>query len=211
MGCQPLPFETTTLRVHDAQREDEKREEEPSNCGRINIFSYGQIKLCSTGFITHVVQREQTKSTETEHLFKNCVRPGPASAKETFGNRTCHSTETPNIKDLTSTLSTEFAQLPNKKVCRTNISYGLENKPVGYKNFAVFQEGSKKSHTGCLLPDTSSSLPWCRHVSNGNEETDKLIGSSKPIAHKKLSLSSQLGSIKLNGTLIGLFQLRFHG
>ncbi|XP_044629957.1 DNA mismatch repair protein Mlh3 isoform X4 [Equus asinus] len=196
MGCQPLPFETTTLRVHDAQREDEKREEEPSNCGRINIFSYGQIKLCSTGFITHVVQREQTKSTETEHLFKNCVRPGPASAKETFGNRTCHSTETPNIKDLTSTLSTEFAQLPNKKVCRTNISYGLENKPVGYKNFAVFQEGSKKSHTGCLLPDTSSSFPWCRHVSNGNEETDKLIGSSKPIAHKKLSLSSQLGSLE---------------
>ncbi|XP_014591205.2 DNA mismatch repair protein Mlh3 isoform X4 [Equus caballus] len=196
MGCQPLPFETTTLRVHDAQREDEKREEEPSNCGRINIFSYGQIKLCSTGFITHVVQREQTKSTETEHLFKNCVRPGPASAKETFGNRTCHSTETPNIKDLTSTLSTEFAQLPNKKVCRTNISYGLENKPVGYKNFAVFQEGSKKSPTGCLSPDTSSSFPWCRHVSNGNEETDKLIGSSKPIAHKKLSLSSQLGSLE---------------
>ncbi|XP_058423352.1 DNA mismatch repair protein Mlh3 isoform X2 [Diceros bicornis minor] len=197
MGYQPLPYETTSLRVHGAQREDEKRKKEPSNCGKRNVFSYGQVKLCSTGFITHVVQSEQTKLTETEHLFKNCVRPGPASAKETFGNRTWHSIETPNIKDLTSTVSTEFAQLPNKKLCRTNISYGLENKPIAtYKNFAIFQEGSKKSHTGCLLPNTSSSFPWCKHVSNGSKKTDKLIDSSKPIALKKLSLSSQLGSLE---------------
>ncbi|XP_032963594.1 DNA mismatch repair protein Mlh3 isoform X4 [Rhinolophus ferrumequinum] len=196
MACQPLPFETTLLRVPGAQREEEKRRKEPSNCGRINVFSYRQVKLCSTGFITHVVQNEQTRSTEAEHLFKNCIRPGPVSAKETFGNRTCHSLETPNIKDLTSTLSKEFAQLPDEKLCRTNISYGLGNKPIAtYKNFATFQEGSKKSHTGCLLPDTSS-FSWCRHVSNGSKRTDKLIGSSRPIAHKKLNLRSQLGSLE---------------
>ncbi|KAL2789701.1 DNA mismatch repair protein Mlh3 isoform 2 [Daubentonia madagascariensis] len=197
MGCQPLPFETTLWRVHSAQIEKEKRKKEPSNCGRVNIFSYGQVKLCSTGFITHVVQNEQTKSTETEHSFKNYVRPGPTSAQETFGNRTRHSVETPDIKDLASTLSKESAQLPNKKFCRTNISYGLENETITTsKNFTVFQEGSKKSHTGCLLPDVSSAFPWCRHVSNGSKKTDKLIGSSKPIVHKKLSLSSQLGSLE---------------
>ncbi|XP_054423218.1 DNA mismatch repair protein Mlh3 isoform X1 [Pteronotus mesoamericanus] len=169
IGCQPLPFETTSLRVHGAKREEEKRKKEPSNCGGINVFSYGQIKLCSTGFITHVVQSEQTKPTETEHSFKNCVQPGPMSAKETFGNRIHHSVETPNMKDLTSTLSKEFAQLPNKKLCRTNVSYRSENKPI-----------PKTAYT------------WC----SGSKRKDKLIGSSRPIALKKLSLNSQLGSLE---------------
>nr|KAF6485976.1 mutL-like protein 3 [Rousettus aegyptiacus] len=195
MGSQPLPFETTIRRVHGTQREEE-RKKEPSDSGITNVFSYGQVKLCSTGFITHVVQSEQTKSTETELLFQNCVRPGPVSAKETFGKRTCHSVETQDIKDLTSTFCKESAQLPNEKLCRTNISYELENKLIAtYTNFAIFQDGSKKSHTDCLLPDTSS-FSWCRHISNGGKRTDKLIGSSRPIAYKKLSLSSQLGSLE---------------
>ncbi|XP_012511525.1 PREDICTED: DNA mismatch repair protein Mlh3 isoform X2 [Propithecus coquereli] len=197
MGYQPPPFETTLLRGHSAQIEKEKRKKEPSDCGRINVFSYGQVKLCSTGFITHVVQNEQTKSTETEHSFKNYVRPGPTSAQEAFGNRTCHSVETPDIMNLASTLSKESAQLPNKKFCRANISCGLENEPITTsKNITVFQEGSKKSHTGCLLPDTSSAFPWYKHLSNGSKKADKLIGSSKPVVHKKLSLSSQLGSLE---------------
>ncbi|XP_071078170.1 DNA mismatch repair protein Mlh3 isoform X3 [Desmodus rotundus] len=169
IGCQPLHFERTSLRVHGAQWEQEKRKKEPSNCGRINAFSYGQIKLGSTGFITHVVQSERTKPTETEHLFQNCVQPGPVSAKEAFGNRAHHSAETPNIKDLTSALSKEFAQLPNKKLCRTNISYRLESKPI---------------------PKTAYS--WC----NGSKRKGELIGSSRPIAPKKLSLNSQLGSLE---------------
>ncbi|KAF3830999.1 hypothetical protein GH733_002237 [Mirounga leonina] len=197
MGCQPLPFATTLLRVHGAQREEEKRKKQPSDCGGINIFSYGQVKLCSTGFITHVVQNEQTKSTEGEHLLKNCVQPGSASARETFVNRACHSVETPNIKDRTSTLSKEFAQLSNKILCRTNINLGLENKPKAtYKNFSISQASSKKPHAGCLLPDTSSSSLWGTHLSNCSKKIDELVGSSKPIAHKKLSLSSQLGSLE---------------
>ncbi|XP_063500194.1 DNA mismatch repair protein Mlh3 isoform X8 [Symphalangus syndactylus] len=196
VGCQPLPFATTLLGVHSAQTEKEKKKE-PSNCGRRNAFSYGRVKLCSTGFITHVVQNEKTKSTETEHSFKNYVRPGPTCAQETFGNRIHHSVETPDIKDLASTLSKESGQLPNKKNCRTNISYGLENEPTAtYTMFSTFQEGSKKSQTGCILSDTSPSFPWCRHVSNNSRKTDKLIGSSKPIVHKKLRLSSQLGSLE---------------
>ncbi|XP_066134188.1 DNA mismatch repair protein Mlh3 isoform X4 [Saccopteryx bilineata] len=188
MGCHPLPLETTLMKVPDAQGEEEKRKKEPSSCG--------QIKLGSTGFITHVVQNEHTKPTETEHLFKNYVRPGPVSAKETFGNRMHHSVETPNIKDLTNTLTEEFVQLPNKKLCRTNIHYKMENKPIpAYKNFAVFQEGSKKSHTGGLLPNTSS-FSQCRQLSNGSKRKDKLINSSRPIAPKKLSLNSQLGSLE---------------
>ncbi|XP_076979187.1 DNA mismatch repair protein Mlh3 isoform X2 [Tamandua tetradactyla] len=197
MGCRLLPFETILLRTHGAQREEE-RKEEPCNCGEKNIFSYRQVKLCSTGFITHVVQSEQSeKSTETELSFKNSVQPGPVSAKESFENRTQRSIEVPNMKDLTSTLSEESVQLPNKTFSRTNISCGLENKPIAtHKNFAVFQEGGKNSHPNCLLHDTSSSFPWCRNVSNDGKKADKFIGSSKPTAHKKLSLSSQVGSLE---------------
>ncbi|KAF0870827.1 MLH3 protein, partial [Crocuta crocuta] len=206
-GSQPLPFETTLSRVHGAQREEEKKKQ-PSNCGRINIFSYGQVKLCSTGFITHVVQNEQTKSTEREHLLKNCIQPGPVSARETFVNRACHSVETPNIEDVTSTLSKDFAQLSNKKLCGTNTSYGLENKPIATcknvstskegtcKNVAISQECTKESHIDCLLPVTSSSSLWCGHVSNDGKKIDKLIGFSKPTARKKLSLRSHLGSLE---------------
>ncbi|XP_016064169.1 PREDICTED: DNA mismatch repair protein Mlh3 isoform X2 [Miniopterus natalensis] len=193
MGHQPLPFETMLLGVHGAQGEEEKREKESSNCGRINVFSYGQIKLCSTGFITHVVQNEPT---ETEHLFKNCVRPGPVSAKETLENRTRHSVETPDIKDLTSTLSTEFAQLPNQKLRRANIGYRLENNSIPtYRKSAILQEGSKKLHPGGLLPDISP-FSWCRHISDGSGRKGKSVGFSRPIAPKKLSLNSQLGSLE---------------
>nr|XP_036881925.1 DNA mismatch repair protein Mlh3 isoform X6 [Manis javanica] len=196
MGCQPLPFETP-LRVHGAHEEAEGKKKEPSDCGRTNIFSYGQVKLRSTGFITHVVQNEQTMSTEREYLFKNCVHPGPVSTKETFGNRRPHSVETSEVKDLTSTLSKEFVQLPNKKLCRTNVSYGLGNKPLAtYKNVDIFQKGSIKSHTSCLLPNTSFSFPWCKYVADGSKKTDEWIGSFKPITHKKLSLRSQLGSLE---------------
>ncbi|XP_004837239.1 DNA mismatch repair protein Mlh3 isoform X2 [Heterocephalus glaber] len=203
MRCQPVSF-GTSLRVHSTQREKEKGKKEPNDCGRINIFSYGQVKLCSTGFITHVVQNEQTKSTEAEHSFKNYVRPGPAYAQEIFGNRIDHSVETPDIKDLTSTLSKKSAHLPNKKFCRTNTSYGLANKHIAtYKNFAVVQEGTKEAHTSCLLPDTSSSFPWHKHVSNNSKKTDTLITSSKTIVCKKLSLSSQLGSLEKFKRLYG--------
>ncbi|XP_077794002.1 DNA mismatch repair protein Mlh3 isoform X2 [Macaca mulatta] len=196
VGCQPLPFATTLLGVHSAQTEKEKKKE-PSNCGGRNVFSYGRVKLCSTGFITHIVQNEKTKSIETEHAFKNYVRPGPTRAQETFGNRTRHSVETLDLKDLAGTLSRESGQLPNKKICRTNISCGLENEPTAtYAKFSTFQQDSKKSQTGCILSDTSPSFPWYRHVSNDSRKTDKLIGSSKPIVRKKLSLSSQLGSLE---------------
>ncbi|XP_004625024.1 DNA mismatch repair protein Mlh3 isoform X2 [Octodon degus] len=204
MGSQPLPFGGTSLRVHSAQREEEKRIKEPSNCGRVNIFSYREVKLCSTGFITHVVQNEQIKSTEAEYSFKNYVRPGPTNAQEIFGNRIDHSVETPDIKDLTRTLSKEYAHLPNKKFCRTNTNYGLANKQITTnKNFSVFQQSAEEAHTGSLSPDTSSSLPWHKYVSKNSKKIDKLIASSKPVVCKKLSLSSQLGSLERFKRLYG--------
>ncbi|KAM5274265.1 DNA mismatch repair protein Mlh3 isoform 1-T1 [Ctenodactylus gundi] len=190
-GCQPLSFKRTLLRVHSTQRE--KRKKEPSNVGKINSFGCGQIKLRSTGFITHVVQNEQT---ESQHSHKNYIRPGPSNAQEIFGNGKGHSLETPNIKDLTNTLNKESAQLPNKNFCRTHTSYGPENKSVAtYKNVAVFQEDGKEAHTSCLLPSASSSFPWYKCVSD-DKNTNKLISSSRSVVHKKLSLSSQLGSLE---------------
>lgn len=190
-----LPLETS-LTVHGAQRKERERNKEPTNHGRVKGFSCGQLKLSSTGFITHIVQNEQAKSTETEHLYKNCLGSGSLSVKRAFGNRTCHSYETPNNKDLIRTSSKEFTQLPNKQLYRTNVSYELEDKLVAtYKEFGIFQKGREKSHTGGVLPVTTSS-PWYRCVSNDSKKTSKLIVSSRTISHKKLSLSSQLGSLE---------------
>ncbi|XP_021035061.1 DNA mismatch repair protein Mlh3 isoform X3 [Mus caroli] len=195
VGCQPLPFETTLLRVQGTQRKKERRKKEPSSRGRVNVFSYGQVKLCSTGFITHVVQSEHAKSTETEHSFKNYARPGPVSAQETFGNRTHHAIETPDGSDLTSTLSKESTQPPNKRFCRTNTGYGTENKPVATDdNLALFQGSCKEPHTDHLLPDASS-FPWCKYVSDGCRKIDKR-GSFKHVGRRKLSLRSQVGSLE---------------
>ncbi|XP_069885891.1 DNA mismatch repair protein Mlh3 isoform X2 [Dipodomys merriami] len=193
--CQSLPFGSTLFRVHSAEREKE-RKREPHSYGRKRVFTYGRVKLCSTGFITHVVQNEQCKSTEAEHSFKNYDQPG-SHAQETFGNRTHHSVEIPDCKDVTSTFSKESAQLPNKSFCRTHSSYRLENKATAAnKNFSLFQKSSEKLHPDCLLPDTSSSFEWYRHVAGISKKTDKLTGSTRPIVHKKLSLSSQLGSLE---------------
>ncbi|XP_003472473.1 DNA mismatch repair protein Mlh3 isoform X2 [Cavia porcellus] len=203
MERQHLPFGPTSLRAHSAQREKEKKKTEPSSCGRINTFSYGEVKLCSTGFITHIVQNEPIKLTAAEHSFKNYVRPGPANAQEIFGNRMDHSIETLDSKDLTSTLSKKSTHLPNQNFCRTNTSYGLANRQTSYKNFAVFQKSAEEAQTSCLLPDISSSLPWHRSVSKNSKKTDKLITSSKPIVRKKLCLSSQLGSLERFKRLYG--------
>nr|XP_051682181.1 DNA mismatch repair protein Mlh3 isoform X3 [Oryctolagus cuniculus] len=195
MGCQPLSFETTLLNVHSAQGEKEKRKAEPGDCGGRSNFSYGQVKLCSTGFITHVVQSEVTQPTGAEPTFKNYVRPGPASAQEMFGSGTRHSVETPDVRDLTSILSKEPAQLPNKKFCRTNVGNGLKKRPIAiYRDFAIFEESGRKAHTDCLLPDTS--FPLQGHISSGCKKTNTLISSSKPIARKKLCLRSPLGSLE---------------
>ncbi|XP_012782232.2 DNA mismatch repair protein Mlh3 isoform X3 [Ochotona princeps] len=194
--CQSQPLETAFLRVHGAQREKETREEEPSGCGGRNKFSYGPVKLCSTGFITHVVQSEVTPSTEAGHPLKNYVRPGPVSAQETFGSKTHHSVETPDIKDLTSILSKESAQLPNREVCRTSVGYGLKQRPIAaHRNLSTFQDNGLKAHTDCLLPATSS-FPLHRHIRNGGKKTHTLISSSKHIVRKKLRLSCPLGSLE---------------
>ncbi|XP_036062330.1 DNA mismatch repair protein Mlh3 isoform X2 [Onychomys torridus] len=195
VGYQPLPFETAVFRVQGTQRKKEKRKKEPRRHERVNVFSYGQVKLRSTGFITHVVQNEYTKSTETEHSLKNYVRPGPVSAQEAFGNRAYHALETPDM-DLTSTVSKESAQLPHKKFCRTNTGYGTEKNPVAAdESLALFQEGGAGSHTDCFLPATSSFL-WGRSASDSSKRTDKTMRSSRHMVRRKLSLHSQIGSLE---------------
>ncbi|CAH6846251.1 DNA mismatch repair protein Mlh3 isoform X1 [Phodopus roborovskii] len=192
VGYQPLPFETTVFRVQSTQRKKEKRKE--LSHGRVNDFSYGQVQLGSTGFITHVVQKEHSKPAEAEHSFKSYVRPGPVSAQETFGNRAHHAVETPGNDDLTSTLSKEPAYLLHKKLCRTNTGYGTEDNPTeADENLALFQESGTGSHRDCFLPDTSI-FPRYRYASS--KKTDKMMHSSKHVVRRKLSLRSQVGSLE---------------
>ncbi|XP_054989276.1 DNA mismatch repair protein Mlh3 isoform X2 [Sorex araneus] len=191
LACQPLPFKTS-LREHGAQREKEESKKELGDWGRMNVFSCGQVKLSSTGFITHVVQNEQASPREAQLLFKNCVPFGPR--RERFGS--CHSVETSDVQDLTSTFSEGCAPAPNKKFCRASTSLGQEEKLIStYEDLAASQKESEKTSTDCLFHD-SSSFPWCRNVSVGSKKTDKSVGPFKIITCKKLSLNAQLGSLE---------------
>lgn len=190
LACQALPFKTL-LREHGAQREKEKSKKEPGHWERMNVFSFGQVKLSSTGFITHVVQNERAKPTEAQLLLKNCDSTGPS--REKIGS--CHSVETSDIQDLNSTFSKEYTQIPNKKFCKASTNLRQEEGSISMKDFAVSQKGNKEISTDCLFPDTST-FPWCRNVSGSSKRTDKSVGSLKIITRKKLCLKAQLGSLE---------------
>uniref|UniRef100_A0A4X2LFG5 MutL homolog 3 n=1 Tax=Vombatus ursinus TaxID=29139 RepID=A0A4X2LFG5_VOMUR len=191
IACKSSPFGRMLLETCDTLKEDKKTERE-SNCDRgKTVISHGQVQLCSTGFITHVMQTQQSKASEMDFTLKNNFQPGPVSARQIFGNKTQSSVETPNI-DLNIHLSEESAKPVDQNFYITNMKDGPKSKTIGiYENKAFFQKkSSKQSHTSNLLSNASVTFPWNVHISN-NRKTEKLIGFSKPFAHKKLNLFSQ--------------------
>ncbi|XP_068948341.1 DNA mismatch repair protein Mlh3 isoform X2 [Petaurus breviceps papuanus] len=197
MVCKPPPFERILLETCDTIEEDERTKRE-SNCDRgKTVISCGQVQLCSTGFITHVMQTQQSEASETDFTLKNNFQPGPISARQIFGNKSQSSVETPNT-DLNINLSEESAKPVNQNFCLTNMKDGLKSKSIGsYKNKAfLLEKSSKQLHTSNLLPIASLAFPGNVHISNNGKRTEKLIGFSKPFAHKKLSLFSQSVSLE---------------
>ncbi|XP_043837294.1 DNA mismatch repair protein Mlh3 [Dromiciops gliroides] len=197
MAGGPPPFGRILLETCDTLKEDERTKTE-SNCDRgKTVFSYGQVQLCSTGFITHVMQTQQSKASEMDFTLKNNFQPGPISARQIFGNKIQSSVETPNI-DLNINLSEESAKSINQFFCLTNRKDGPKSKTIGiYKNEAFFhKDSSKQSHTSNLLSNASVVFPWNVHVSNNGKKKEKLTGFSKPFDHKKLNLFSQPVSLE---------------
>ncbi|KAM9068386.1 DNA mismatch repair protein Mlh3 isoform X1 [Sarcophilus harrisii] len=196
MACEHTPFGRILLETCDTLKEDEGTKKE-SDCNRgKTIFSYGKVQLCSTGFITHVMQTQQSKTSEMDFTLKNNFQPGPISAREIFGNKTQSSVETPNI-DLNTNLSEESAKSVKQNFCLPNIKAGPKSKTIGIcKNEAFFlKKSSKQTHTSTLLPNASLTFPWNTHTSNNGKNTEKLTG-SKPFPHKKLNLFSQPVSLE---------------
>ncbi|XP_020841935.1 LOW QUALITY PROTEIN: DNA mismatch repair protein Mlh3 [Phascolarctos cinereus] len=195
IACRSSPFGRILLETCDTLKQG-KRTERESNCDRgKTVISHGQVQLCSTGFITHVMQTQQSKASEMDFTLKNNFQPGPVSARQIFGNKTQSSVETPNI-DLNINLSEESAK-PFDQNCVTNMKDGPKSNTVGiYENKAFIQKkSSKQSHTSNLLSNASLAFPWNVHISN-NRKTEKLIVFSKPSAHKKLNLFSQSVSLE---------------
>ncbi|XP_036591867.1 DNA mismatch repair protein Mlh3 [Trichosurus vulpecula] len=197
MACKSPPFGRILLETCDTLKEDERTKRE-SNCdtGK-TVSSYGQVQLCSTGFITHVMQTQQSKASEMDFTLKNNFQPGPISARQIFGNKTQSSVETPNI-DLNINLSEESAKPVNQNFCLANMKDGPKSKTIGsYKNETLSQKkSSKQSHTSNLLSNPSLAFPWNVHVSNNRKKTEKLIGYAKPFAHKKPNLFLQPVSLE---------------
>ncbi|XP_072479586.1 DNA mismatch repair protein Mlh3 isoform X2 [Notamacropus eugenii] len=190
-------FGRILLETCDTLKEDERTKRD-SNCDRGKaVSSYGEVQLCSTGFVTHVMQTQQSEASEMDFTLKNSFQPGPVSARQIFGNKSQSSAETPNV-DLNINLSEESAKPVNQNFCLTNMKDGPKSKTIGiYKNKAYFQkESSKQSHTNNLLPNASLVFPWNVPISNNENKTEKQIGFSKPFTHNKLSLFSQSVSLE---------------
>ncbi|XP_074146101.1 DNA mismatch repair protein Mlh3 isoform X2 [Sminthopsis crassicaudata] len=196
MACEHPPFGRIPLETYDTLKKDERTKNE-SDCNRgKTVFSYGKVQLCSTGFITHVMQTQQSKTSEMDFTLNNNFQPGPISARQIFGNKTQSSVETPNI-DLNTNLNEESAKSVKQNFCLTNIKDGPKSKTIGIcKNEALFlKKSSKQSHTSNLLSNVSLTFPWNAHTSNKRKNTEKLTG-FKPFPHKKLNLFSQPVSLE---------------
>ncbi|XP_044518021.1 DNA mismatch repair protein Mlh3 isoform X1 [Gracilinanus agilis] len=190
MACKPLSFGRLLPETCDRLKEDETTSID-SHCDRgETVFSYGQVQLCSTGFITHVMQTPQSKSSEIDFSLKNYIQPGPVSARQIFGNKIQSSVQTSNITDLNKNLNEESIKPANQHFCLTNIRDGPKSKTTGvYKSKAPFHKKSnKQSHSNNLLSNTSFAFPLNVYISNKGKKTEKRIGFSKPFTHKKLSL-----------------------
>ncbi|XP_074091805.1 DNA mismatch repair protein Mlh3 isoform X2 [Macrotis lagotis] len=187
---RPPPFGKMLLETCDTLKEDERTRRE-SNCDKgTTQFNIGQVQLCSTGFITHVMQTQQLKASEMDFTSKN-FQPGPISARQIFGNRNQSSVETPNM-DLNINLSEESTKLSNQNFCLTNIKDGPKNKSIGIsKNKTCFhKKNNKQSHTSNLLSNASLTFPWNVRIANNGKKTEKLI------VHKNLNLVSQPSSFE---------------
>uniref|UniRef100_A0A5F8HIQ8 MutL homolog 3 n=1 Tax=Monodelphis domestica TaxID=13616 RepID=A0A5F8HIQ8_MONDO len=197
MACKPQSFGRLLPETCDRLKEDGATSRD-SNCDRgETVFSYGQVQLCSTGFITHVIQTPQSKSSEIDFSLKNYNQPGPVSARQIFGNKTQSSVENLNITELNKNLNEESVKPVNQHFCLTNIRDGPKNKTIGiYKNKPIHKKSSKPSHSNNLLSNASFTFPLNVHISNKGKKTEKLIGFSTPFAHKKISLFSHPDSLE---------------
>ncbi|KAM4898442.1 DNA mismatch repair protein Mlh3 isoform 2-T2 [Sylvia borin] len=150
--------------------------------------------------IESVVQKEpphDCEQTETSLALNTQGRPGPVSAEDIFDHKVNVVIQSSNAKGVSSNTNKGYRASFTREVCMTD---GPENKPVSRRvreEIAVPPATSKRPYetlNNMEVPlATSSGIPRKKIVI---KNTRRQIAVPRPQLSKKLSLSTQLGSLE---------------
>lgn len=159
-----------------------------------------QLKLSLAGLIESVVQNEPPRDceqTETSLALNTQCRPGPGSAKDIFDHEVNVVIQSSNAKGISSNTNKECRASFTREVCMADDN---ENKPVSHQvreEIAVSTAVNKRPYETLNNTEvplaTSSGIPHKKIVI---KNTRRQIAVPRPQPSKKLSLSTQLGSLE---------------
>ncbi|XP_057284672.1 DNA mismatch repair protein Mlh3 isoform X1 [Pezoporus wallicus] len=187
------------MRLCNARREDRETADLTDNAGRQAVSSV-PLKLCSTGLITCVTQKEppqECEQTEINLALNMQRRPGSVSAKDVFGQKV--NLQSLNSKDASSNTNKEYVPLYTRDVGIADGSEWLQNNTLskeGSKEAAVPIATSKMHYETSNISElplaTSSGIPHNKVIKSNRRQI--AVPRSQPSV--KLSLSTQLGSLE---------------
>uniref|UniRef100_A0A8B9BM42 MutL homolog 3 n=1 Tax=Anser brachyrhynchus TaxID=132585 RepID=A0A8B9BM42_9AVES len=192
---------SSLIRLSNAGKGDRETTEVVDDAGRGAASSVPK-KMSSVGLKTHVVQNEPSRGreqTETSLALNMHSRPGAVTAKHTFRHKVSFPTPALNAKDISSNTNKEYTPLCSREVCTADGSKQSENKSL-----------SNQVGEGTALPTAASKrhyetsdvteLPLATSLGNPHNKATKSprkqIAEPRPQPCKKLSLSTQLGSLE---------------
>ncbi|XP_061853599.1 DNA mismatch repair protein Mlh3 isoform X1 [Colius striatus] len=187
------------MRLCNARRERETAEV-TDDAGR-RADSSIPLKLCSASLTACVRQSEpphECEQTETSLALNTKCRAGPASAKDAFGQKVNFPIQPLNATAISSTTNKEYTPHTGE-ISVADGSERLENKTLSNQlneKIAVPIATSKRQYetlkvTGLPLA-TSSGIPHNKVI----KSTRRQIALPRPQPSKKLSLSTQMGSLE---------------
>ncbi|XP_065542169.1 DNA mismatch repair protein Mlh3 isoform X2 [Lathamus discolor] len=187
------------LRLCNASREDRETADLTDDAGRRAVSSV-PLKLCSTGLITCVTQKEPPHECERAEIslaLNMQHRPGPVSAKDVFGHKV--NLQSLNSKGVSSNTNREYTPLYTRDVCIADGSEWLQKNTLSEevsKEAAVSIATSKMHYETSDISElplaTSSGIPHNKVIKSNRRQI--AVPRSQPSV--KLSLSTQLGSLE---------------
>ncbi|XP_023783581.1 DNA mismatch repair protein Mlh3 isoform X1 [Cyanistes caeruleus] len=158
------------------------------------------LKLCLRDLVKSVMQNESPhdcEQSETNLALNTQCRPGPVSAKDIFDHKMNVVIQSSNTKGISSNINKEYTASFTREVCMTD---GNENKPLSHR---VREEISMPTVTNKRPYETSNNMELPLATSSGIpckkiviKNTRRQIAVPRPQPSKKLSLSTQLGSLE---------------
>ncbi|XP_014745743.1 PREDICTED: DNA mismatch repair protein Mlh3 isoform X1 [Sturnus vulgaris] len=189
---------SSLIRLCNAKRNRETGEGEDDV--RKGAVSSIPLKLCLTELVKSVMQNEpplDCETTETNLALNTQRRPGPVSAKDIFDHKVNVVIQSSNAKGISSNTNKEYTASFTREGCMTDAN---ENKPLSHQvreEIAMPTTTNKRPYeasNNVELPlATSSGIPRKKIVI---KNTRRQIAVPRPQPSKKLSLSTQLGSLE---------------